>query len=461
MAFVWFLIFSLPLAIAVAPLLAELQENKLEVNQSGILVKIYHFQGPESSLTPEFSLSFSNFLLRDEERVKALASIVAQDRGRGRGSTNSALSQRLGYWSSAKSLSIPLNPGLSIGTGNYYVRIGLGTPAKYYDVVMDTGSSFSWIQCEPCAVYCHSQADPVFNPSASTTYKYLSCAASECSSLKEATLNNPLCSTSNKCLYTASYGDSSYSIGYLSQDLLTLSQSQTFSNFVYGCGQDNEGLFGRAAGLVGLARDKLSMLAQVSSKYGYGFSYCLPTATSTDAGGFLKIGKPSLSTFKFTPMITDPHQNPSLYYLRLTSITVAGIPLRVAAAEYRVPTIIDSGTVITRLPRSLYSALRDAFVKIMSKKYAQAPAISILDCCFLGTVKTMSAAPEIQMMFQGGADLTLGASNVLIQADKGVTCLAFAGWSQTAVIGNHQQQTFEVAYDVSDSRIGFAANACH
>ncbi|XWS16252.1 hypothetical protein CRYUN_Cryun34aG0069100 [Craigia yunnanensis] len=331
-------------------------------------------------------------------------------------------------------------------------------------MVMDTGSSFSWIQCEPCKVYCHSQVDPLFDPSASKTYKSLSCASSECSSLKEATLNDPSCgTTSNECIYVASYGDTSYSIGFLSQDLLSLAPSQTFPNFVYGCGQDNEGLFGRAAGILGLGRNKLSMLAQVSSKYGYAFSYCLPTAASAAAGGFLAIGKRSLSSYKFTPMITDPHQNPtpSLYYLELTSITVAGTPLRVAAAEYRVTTIIDSGTVITRLPVALYSALRDAFVNIMSKKYAQAPAFSILDACFQGTVKSISLVPQIQMIFQGGADLTLGASNVLIQVDKGVTCLAFAGSRQVAIIGNHQQQTFEVAYDVSNSRIGFAANACH
>ncbi|XP_022715090.1 LOW QUALITY PROTEIN: aspartyl protease family protein At5g10770-like [Durio zibethinus] len=459
MAFVWLLVFCLSLAVGVEPLLAELQGSKLEVNQSGIHLKVYHVQGPESSLTPNF-LSFSDFLLRDEERVKDLNSILAKSIDRsGSSSTASALSQRSGYWFSGKSLSIPLNPGLSIGTANYYVRIGIGTPANYYAMLMDTGSSFSWIQCEPCAIDCHSQADPLFNPSASKTYKSLSCDAPECSSLKEATLNNPSCSASNKCIYEASYSDKSYSIGFLSKDLLTLAQSQTFPNFVYGCGQDNEGLFGRSAGILGLAPSKLSMLALVSSKYGYAFSYCLPT-TDTTTGGFLTIGIRPVSSYKFTPMIRGPNQNPNLYHLRLTSIIVAGIPLRVAAAQYRVPTIIDSGTVITRLPPSLYSALRDAFVNIMSKKYAQAPGYSIFDACFRGTVKSFSVVPEIQMMFQGGADLTLGASNVLIQVDEGVACLAFE-LNQEAIIGNHQQQTFEVAYDVSNSRIGFAANACH
>ena len=91
--------------------------------------------------------------------------------------------------------------------------------------------------------------------------------------------------------------------------------------------------------------------------------------------------------------------------------------------------------------------------------YVQAPGVSILDACFQGTVKSMSMVPENQMMFQEGADLTLRASNVLIEADKGVTCSVFAGSSQIAIIGNHQQHTFEVAYVVCNSRIGFVASA--
>nr|AFK48193.1 unknown [Lotus japonicus] len=154
---------------------------------------------------------------------------------------------------------------------------------------------------------------------------------------------------------------------------------------------------------------------------------------------------------------------PTLYGLDLTAITVGGKPLGLAASSYKVPTIIDSGTVITRLPMPVYTALKNSFVRIMSKKYAQAPGISILDTCFKGNVKEMSEVPEIQMIFGGGADLPLKAHNTLIELDKGVTCLAIAGSSENnpiAIIGNYQQQTFKVAYDVANSKIGFAAGGC-
>ena len=141
---------------------------------------------------------------------------------------------------------------------------------------MDTGSSLSWIQCQPCLAYFHPQAAPLFNPSSSDTYETLSCEASECSYLKDATLNSPTCTKSDKCVYTATYGDQSFSQGFLSKDTLTFG-SETLPGFVYGCGQDNNGLFGKSAGLVGLAKNSLSMLSQLSNKYGKAFSYCLPT----------------------------------------------------------------------------------------------------------------------------------------------------------------------------------------
>ncbi|KAI4371598.1 hypothetical protein MLD38_009927 [Melastoma candidum] len=95
-------------------------------------------------------------------------------------------------------------------------------------MILDTGSSLSWLQYQPCVISCHAQVDPVFNPSTSTTYKSLSCSTSQCSNLREATQNDPFCEArTGKCVYTASYGDSSSSMGYLSQDFLSLTPSET------------------------------------------------------------------------------------------------------------------------------------------------------------------------------------------------------------------------------------------
>ncbi|KAK7331204.1 hypothetical protein VNO77_25422 [Canavalia gladiata] len=464
----WFLVFYAHLALASSAV--EFEDNDSRHKQASMKFNLYHVRGLDSSQISTSPFLFSDMFTKDEERVKSLHSRLAnKDEGvSNSGTTATATSSD--KMRGPKLVSTPLKSGLSIGSGNYYVKIGLGTPAKYFSMIVDTGSSLSWLQCQPCIIYCHVQVDPIFTPSTSKTYKALPCSSPQCSSLRGSTLNAPGCSNATgACVYKASYGDNSFSIGYLSQDVLTLAPSETPSSFVYGCGQDNQGLFGKAAGILGLANDKLSILAQLSNKYGYAFSYCLPTsfsAPNSSREGFLSIGAssltPSSSSYKFTPLLKNP-KIPSLYFVDLTTITVAGKPIGVAASSYKVPTIIDSGTVITRLPLSIYTALKKAFVTIMSKKYAQAPGFSILDTCFKVSIKGISTVPEIQMIFRGGTALSLKALNTLIEIEKGITCLAIAGSSETnpiTIIGNYQQQTFKVAYDVANSKVGFAAGGC-
>ncbi|KAK7303475.1 hypothetical protein RJT34_14382 [Clitoria ternatea] len=469
MTLFWFLVFSAHLALATS--LVELEDNGSRHKKGGVQLNLYHVSGLHSSQTSTSQFLFSDMFTKDEERVRSLQSRLANKEvvSSSSNSGTTASSDKVG---GPKLVTTPLKSGLSIGSGNYYAKIGLGTPAKYFSMIVDTGSSLSWLQCQPCIIYCHVQVDPIFNPTTSKTYKALPCSTSQCSSLKASTLNAPGCSNATgACVYKASYGDTSFSIGYLSQDVLTLTPSQAPSSFVYGCGQDNQGLFGKASGILGLANDKLSLLSQLSDKYGHAFSYCLPTSFSSPNSskeGFLSIGTssltspPSSSSYKFTPLLKNP-KIPSLYFLDLTSITVAGKPLGVAASSYKVPTIIDSGTVISRLPVPVYTALKKAFVMIMSKKYEMAPGIAILDTCFKVSVKGLSKVPEIQIIFQGGAGLQLTAHNSLVEIEKGVTCLAIASSSADnpiAIIGNYQQQTFRVAYDVVNSKIGFAAGGC-
>ncbi|KAL2473573.1 Eukaryotic aspartyl protease family protein [Forsythia ovata] len=295
-----------------------------------IHLPLFHMRGRHSLENSEPPLPFAEALARDDARVKSLSRLIKN---------NLTAARASGHLVDPEAITIPLNPGVSIGSLNYYMKAGLGTPPTFYPVFVDTGSSFSWVQCEPCEEYCH--------PQGSSTYKSLSCDTSQCSSLKDATLNSPRCTSSNVCIYEVSYADKSYSLGYLSQDSLSLAASSqpTLSDFVFGCGQDNDGLFGQSAGLFGLARNELSMFSQLSTQYGKAFSYCLPTPDGqTGSGGFLSIGTTSsTTTYKFTPMLTDSRL-PSLYFLKLSAITVSGKTLNVPPSEYNVPTIIDSGS---------------------------------------------------------------------------------------------------------------------
>ncbi|KAF6138574.1 hypothetical protein GIB67_032468 [Kingdonia uniflora] len=225
--------------------------------------------------------------------------------------------------------------------------------------------------------------------------------------------------------------------------------------------QDNQGLFGKFTKLMGMARNKHSMFYQLSSKYGMSmFSYCLPTSTST---GTFTIRPSASKAYVFTPMITGP-RDPSLYFLRLTGITVDSIPLKVSPLLYKTPTIIDSGTIITRLPVKVYESLQEAFVKnMMSKRYKQAPSYSILNTCFKANGKSMTI-PEVSIIFSGGARLKLGTDNIVIQVEDDIKCLAFASNGATngiSIIGNRQQESSAVVYNITNSRIGFASRGCN
>lgn len=441
------------------PQTSSCQEEKLHLrnqhaNSTGLFLPLHHIHGPCSPLAHLPRATPSEVLAKDDSRVQNILSRLSTTTAR-TATTASSLSSRLtadGDLQDSKAATVPLSPGSSLGVGNYVARIGLGTPAKTYTVIVDTGSSLTWLQCQPCRLSCHAQQDPVFDPKASSTYSPVGCSTPECNELETATLNPSGCARlTGVCVYQASYGDSSFSVGYLGKDTLTVG-SAVVPGFVYGCGQDNEGLFGKTAGLAGLAQDKLSLLSQVAPKYGMGFTYCLPTSSSS---GFLSIGASYPGgSFSYTPLVSGSDK--SLYFIRLSSISVGGTSIGVPSSTQ---TIIDSGTVITRLPAPIYTALSQAVVAALQGS-ARAPAYSILDTCFKGSYKSLPPL-SLKLVFAGGAALDLAPQNIFYDLSGGsFTCLAFARSSRVAIIGNRQQQTFSVAYDVSGSKVGFASGGC-
>ena len=120
-------------------------------------------------------------------------------------------------------------------------------------------------------------------------------------------------------------------------------------------------MFGKTDGLFGLGRGKMSLPSQAATKYGAGFSYCLPPSPSAE--GYLAFGGGAAApaNTQFTEMASGPE--PWSYYLNLVGVKVAGREIGAPPAVFAAGgTIIDSGTVITLLPPRAYAALRSAFV---------------------------------------------------------------------------------------------------
>lgn len=263
-------------------------------------------------------------------------------------------------------------------------------------------------------------------------------------------------------MYGIQYGDSSFSVGFFSRERLTVTPTDVVDNFLFGCGQNNQGLFNGAAGLLGLGRHPISFVQQTSQKYQKKFSYCLPSTTS--AVGHLSFGSAAVASryVKYTPFSTIS-RGASFYGLDITGISVAGVNLAISSSTFSSGgAIIDSGTVITRLPPTAYAVLRDAFRKGMAK-YPAADALSILDTCYDLSGYEVVSIPKVNFVFGGDVKVELAAAGTLYVASLKQVCLAFApnrDDSDVTIFGNVQQKTIEVVYDVGGGKLGFGVGGC-
>jgi hypothetical protein len=317
---------------------------------------------------------------------------------------------------------------------------------------------------------CYNQQGPVFNPSTSSSYKSLLCNSSTCQNLQFATGNTEACEINNptSCNYSVNYGDGSFTDGQLGVEHLSFG-GISVSNFVFGCGRNNKGLFGGVSGLMGLGRSNLSLISQTNTTFGGVFSYCLPT-TDNGASGSLVIGNgtsngtsvfKNLTPIAYTKMVSNP-QLSNFYILNLTGIDVGDVDLQDASFG-NGGILIDSGTIITRLPPSLYNALKAEFLKQFTG-YPIAPGISILDTCFNLTGFEEVSVPNLSMHFEDNVELNVDANSILYMTkDASLVCLALASLSDEndmAILGNYQQRNQRVIYDAKQSRIGFAKEEC-
>ncbi|CAI0438592.1 unnamed protein product [Linum tenue] len=445
--------------------------SKDGLESKGAILPVLHLHGPcaqAQQQQQQHKPTADETLRQDESRVKTIQS---RYRNAVAGADDVSVMKD-------SSTTIPAKDGATLGGANYFVTVGVGTPAQQQSLIFDTGSDLTWTQCQPCVRSCYKQQEKIFDPSSSASYRNVSCSSASCSALASATsmfhsiigilINQvrikPGCSSST-CVYGIQYGDSSYSVGFYGTEKITLTTSTggVFNNFFFGCGQNNQGLFRGTAGLLGLGRDKVSFVSQTARKYRKRFSYCLPS-TSSDTG-FLTFGGGASTTksVKYTPLSASS-AGTSFYGLDITAISVGGQKLPISATVFSTAGgVIDSGAVISRLPPAAYSALRSAFRQQMSS-YPLGKPRSILDTCYDFSSYDVVSVPGISFFFAGGVEVEIGAVGILYGFSISQVCLAFKGnddASEVAVFGNVQQRTMEVVYDGARGRVGFAGGGCN
>ena len=175
-----------------------------------------------------------------------------------------------------------LESGVSLGSGEYFMDVFVGTPPKHFSLILDTGSDLNWIQCEPC-YDCFEQNGPHYDPAQSSSYRNIGCHDPRCPLVSSPDPPQPCKAENQTCPYYYWYGDSSNTTGDFALETFTVNltmpsgkpEFRKVENVMFGCGHWNRGLFHGAAGLLGLGKGALSFSSQLQSLYGHSFSYCL------------------------------------------------------------------------------------------------------------------------------------------------------------------------------------------
>ncbi|CAO1940977.1 unnamed protein product [Urochloa humidicola] len=386
----------------------------------------------------------------DAARLSTLAS----------GSTNTNTKRGGGHRS-----FVPIAPGRQIlSIPNYVARARLGTPAQTLLVAIDPSNDAAWFPCGGCTGCAASALS--FAPTQSSTYRPVPCGAPQCSQVP-----SPSCpgGTGSPCAFNLTYAASTFQ-ALLGQDTLALDtgDAAATSSYTFGCLHVVKGNSVPPQGLIGFGRGPLSFLSQTKDVYGAVFSYCLPSYKSSNFSGTLRlgpIGQPK--RIKTTPLLSNPHR-PSLYYVNMIGIRVGGkaVPVPASALAFDPAsgtggTIVDAGTMFTRLAAPAYAAMRDAF-----RRRVRAPVAGSLggfDTCYNVTVKV----PTVSFTFAGPVTVTLPEENVMIRSSSGgIACLAMAAGPADGVnaalnvLASMQQQNHRVLFDVANGRVGFSREMC-
>uniref|UniRef100_A0A6N2KCH5 Peptidase A1 domain-containing protein n=1 Tax=Salix viminalis TaxID=40686 RepID=A0A6N2KCH5_SALVM len=354
-----------------------------------------------------------------------------------------------------KQVTLPVPSGTSIGAADYVVTVGLGTPKKDFTLIFDTGSDITWTQCEPCVNNCYKQKEPRLNPSKSSSYKNISCSSAVCDLVAR-----------NKNLFF--FGMPLPSAIWRRLLLDRIHCDRNLDPFINRCVQEllvwvratKPGPVRRSSRFAGTRSDQVSLPSQTAKTYKKLFSYCLPPSSSSN--GYLSFGGKVSKSVKFTPLSADFDSTP-FYGLDITELSVGGRKLSIDASAFSAGTVIDSGTVISRLPPTAYSELSSEFKKLMTN-YPSTSGYSIFDTCYDFSKYETVRIPKVGVTFKGGVEMDIDVSGILYPANGSKKfCLAFAGNgddSDTSIFGNVQQRTYQVVYDGVKGRVGFAPGGC-
>lgn len=368
--------------------------------------------------------------------------------------------------------SMPLH-GAVKDYGYFYATLYLGTPAKKFAVIVDTGSTMTYVPCSTCGSGCGpNHQDAAFDPEASSSASLIPCTSPKCS------CGSPHCGcAAQQCTYTRSYAEQSSSSGVLLEDVLALHDGLPGAPIIFGCETRETGeIFKqRADGLFGLGNSDASVVNQLvkAGVIDDVFSLCFGMV---EGDGALLLGDavvPGSIALQYTPLLTST-SHPFYYNVKMLSLAVDGrlLPVAQSLFDQGYGTVLDSGTTFTYMPSPVFKAFAaavESFALSHGLKRVPGPDAQYDDICFgqapshddLQALSNVFPAMEIQ--FDQGTSLVLGPLNYLFvhTFNSGKYCLGvFDNGRAGTLLGGITFRNVLVRYDRGSRRVGFGPAPC-
>eukprot|EP00850_Spirogloea_muscicola_P024088 SM000437S15697 [mRNA] locus=s437:1942:5633:- [translate_table: standard] len=350
--------------------------------------------------------------------------------------------------------------------GYYYTNVSIGTPPQSFNLIVDTGSTVTYVPCSTCK-HCGNHQDGPFVAANSTTYRTIPCFDKGCSSRG--------CNSDGMCVYERHYAEQSSSKGLLVTDIVTFSGGTSSigpARVSFGCETDETGdLYQQKAdGIIALGRGPLGIIDQIVAAGLIDDVFSLCYGGMAYDGGTMILGS---SEMQPPDMIyTELEAGRSQYYnVKVEELRVDGEALELSANVFDrgYGAVLDSGTTFMYLPKEAFNAFRhavDGATPLLHR--VDGPDAKFNDICYADAGEEVAKLhyyfPQVDLVLGGGVVYKLDPENYLFQHAKqsGAYCLGVFANSDGAgsLLGGILVRNTLVTYDRVNSRIGLWKTDC-
>ena len=163
----------------------------------------------------------------------------------------------------SSSAGLELN-GKARDTGYFYATLLIGTPGHQFEVIVDTGSTYTFVTCYPCASCGQHGSNAPYDAAKSSSYERVPCGSG-------CIFGN--CRASGLCEYDEKFSEDSQVGGHVVSDVIDVGGSLGTPRIHFGCNllETNMLKTQKANGMIALGRAEAGLHRQLKECVSAGF----------------------------------------------------------------------------------------------------------------------------------------------------------------------------------------------